>query len=92
MATALAIPQVHSKEITDSVWQEAAWLPCLLSVGIAVCGFTVGDLLSLEVGSVVDAGIPSESEASVEVSGVRVGCGKLAATGEHRAVRLSELV
>jgi flagellar motor switch/type III secretory pathway protein FliN len=48
--------------------------------------------LSLEVGSLVDAGVPADADVSVDVNGARVGCGKLAAAGDHRGVRLTELV
>ena len=92
MATALAIPQARPSEINDGAWQEAGWLPCRLAAEIAVLGFTVGDLLSLEAGSVVDTGVTVEADVSVQVNGVRVGCGKLDATGDRRAVRLTELV
>jgi flagellar motor switch/type III secretory pathway protein FliN len=92
MATALAVPQASNELNVDSAWQEAGWLPCRLAVEIGVRGFTVGDLLSLEVGSLVDAGIAAEADASVQVNGVRVGCGKLAGAGDRRGVRLTELV
>jgi len=92
MATALAVPQAPRQEIPDSAWQEAGWLPVRLGAEISVRGFTVGDLLSLEVGSLVDAGVAADADVSVDVNGARVGCGKLAAPGDHRGVRLTELV
>ena len=92
MATALAVPQARPQEITGGAWQEAGWLPCRLAAELAVSGFTVGDLLSLAVGTVVDAGIATEADVSVRVNGARVGCGKLDIVGEHRGVRVTELV
>ncbi len=92
MATALAVPQSRPGEITEKAWQEAGWLPCRLAAEIAVRGFTVGDLLSLSIGSVVDSGIATESDVSVQVHGVRVGCGKLDVAGNRLGVRLTELV
>jgi flagellar motor switch/type III secretory pathway protein FliN len=92
MATALAVPQIRPQEITENAWQEAGWLPCRLAAEIAVRRFTVGDLLSLEIGSLVDCGAAAESDVSVHVSGVRAGCGKLDIAGDHRALRLTEII
>ncbi len=60
-------------EITESAWQEAGWLPCRVAADLAVRAFTLGDLLSLEAGSLVDTGISTEADISVRVNGVRVG-------------------
>ncbi len=54
-----------------------AGCPAALAAEIAVRGFTVGDLLSLEVGSLVDTGVSTEADVAVRVNGARVGCGKL---------------
>jgi flagellar motor switch/type III secretory pathway protein FliN len=91
MATALAAPKPMPTDISESKWQEASWLACRLRAEIAVRGFIVGDLLSLEVGSVVDTGVPSDAEVSLRVNGARIGSGKLDATEEHFGVRVTEL-
>ena len=92
MATALAVPQARAPEITEGAWQEAGWLPCRLAAETPVQGFTVGDLLNLEIGALVDSGIATDSDVSVHVNGVRVGSGKLDIAGERRGIRLTELV
>jgi flagellar motor switch/type III secretory pathway protein FliN len=92
MAAALAVPPVPPAPVAaDRAWQEAAELPCRLAAEITVRGFTVGDLLSLEAGSLVDTGIAAEADVTVRVNGARVGCGKLASAGNRRGVRLTEL-
>jgi len=91
MATALAVPPAPPAPLADRMWQEAAELPCRLAAEITVRGFTVGDLLSLEAGSLVDTGIATEADVTVRVNGARVGCGKLANAGDRRGVRLTEL-
>ena len=41
MATKLALPQDIPPSVSDEVWEEAGWLPCLLSVDLAIRRFTV---------------------------------------------------
>lgn len=79
-------------ELSESAWREAGWLPCRVAAELAVRAFTLGDLLSLEPGSLVDTGVSTEADVAVRVNGVRVGGGKLAAAGERRGVRLTELL
>jgi flagellar motor switch/type III secretory pathway protein FliN len=92
MATASAVPQLISAEVTDGAWQQAGWLPCRLKAEICVRGFTVGDLLSIEVGSLIDAGMAIDSDVAVSVNGARIGCAKLDFLGEHLGVRVTELL
>ena len=92
MAAALALPQTPPEQIAADIWQEAGWLPCRLHAEIAVSGFTVGDLLTLEAGSIVDSRISTEADVSVNVNGAHVGSGKLDLAGTRLAVRLTELV
>lgn len=92
MAAALAVPQLPPAEMSEDVWHEARWLPCRLRAEIRVDGFTMGDLMRIEVGSVVDSGMAVETDVDVSVNGAYVGCGKLDLAGEKLAVRLTELV
>jgi len=92
MATALAVTPARPHEIAETAWQEAGWLPGRLAADIPVRGFTLGDLLSLEVGAVVDAGISTQADLSVWVNGARIGCGKLDSSGTQRGLRLTELL
>jgi flagellar motor switch/type III secretory pathway protein FliN len=92
MATALAVPQLPPAEISDDAWREARWLPCQLRAEAHVEAFTMGDLMRVEVGSIVDSGIPLETDVAVTVNGACVGYGKLDLVGEKLAIRLTELV
>ena len=91
MATALAISQDHGLLSVDA-WQEVAWLPCQLQIELSIIGFTVGDLLMIEVGSIVDSHVSAQSDVSVKVNGARIGCGKLDLAGSHLGIRITELV
>jgi flagellar motor switch/type III secretory pathway protein FliN len=92
MAAAPALPEAPPEEISPNAWQEAAWLPCWVRAEIAVKGFTVSDLLTIEVGSIVDSGISTEENVTLNVNGASVGCGKLDLVANHLAVRVTELV
>jgi flagellar motor switch/type III secretory pathway protein FliN len=92
MATALAVPPPKTAQIPDSAWQQAGWLPCRLQAEIAVRGFTVGDLLSIEVGALLEAGVAVDADVSLRVNGARIGCAQLDLLGERLAVRVTELL
>jgi flagellar motor switch/type III secretory pathway protein FliN len=91
MATALAIPQPKPGDISEAAWQQAAFLPCRLHAEIAVRGFTLGDLLSIEPGSLVNSGVSVEADVSLAVNQAPIGCAKLDLVGEQLAVRVTEL-
>jgi len=91
MATALALPKTQEPGIPEAAWREAGWLPCRLTSEIAVAAFTVGDLMSLEVGSVVTTRTPTSADVLVRVNGELVGRAELDAIGERFAVRITEL-
>ncbi len=94
MATALALSPAHGRpaEISADAWQQARWLPCQLRAEIPVHGFTVGDLLRLEVGSILNSRLPIEADVSIRVNGAHLGCAKLDPIGSRLAVCLTELV
>ena len=89
---AVATVQVPANGVSANAWEQAGWLPCQLRAEVSLAAFTVGDLLRLEAGSIVDSGVGVEADLLVSVNGARVGCGKLDPVGERLAVRLTELV
>ncbi len=91
MATVLALPKAQEPGISEAAWREASWLPCRLTSEIAVAGFTVGDLMSLETGSVVVTRTPTSSDVLVRVNGELIGRAELDTVGNRLAVRMTEL-
>ncbi|HXX44759.1 MAG TPA: FliM/FliN family flagellar motor C-terminal domain-containing protein [Candidatus Acidoferrales bacterium] len=91
MATVLALPKAQEPGLSEAGWREASWLPCRLTSEIAVAGFTVGDLMSIETGSVVVTRTPTSSDVLVRVNGELIGRAELDAVGDHFAVRITEL-
>lgn len=92
MAAAIAVPRLLPADISGDAWREARWLPCRLRAEIELDAFTMADLMRMEVGSVVDSGIPLETDITVTVNGASVGYGKLDLAGEKLAARITELV
>lgn len=91
MATALAIPKREEPAISEAAWREVEWLPCQLSAEISVPRFTMGDLMNIEVNSVVATRLAISSEVLIRVNGEFVARGELDAVGDRLAVRLTEL-
>lgn len=91
MATVLALPKHEEPGIPEAAWREAIWLPCRVIAEIPVLAFTVGDLMSLEVNSVVSTRTPTSANVVVRVNGELVGRAELDAVGDRLVVRLTEL-
>jgi flagellar motor switch/type III secretory pathway protein FliN len=67
------------------------WLPCTLALDLPVVKFTVGDLLSLTNGSIVETAYHQSSDLPLRVNGQLVGWTEFEVVGERLAVRLTDL-
>jgi flagellar motor switch/type III secretory pathway protein FliN len=67
------------------------WLPCTLALDLPVVKFTVGDLLSLANGSIVETSYHQSSDLPLRVNGQLVGWTEFEVVGERLAVRLTDL-
>jgi flagellar motor switch/type III secretory pathway protein FliN len=67
------------------------WLPCTLALDLPVTNFTVGDLLSLTSGSIVETAYHQSSDLPLRVNGQLVGWTEFEVVGERLAVRLTDL-
>lgn len=67
------------------------WLPCTLALDIPVVHFTVGHLLSLAVGSIVETAYHQSSDLPLRVNGQLVGWTEFEVVGDQLAVRLTDL-
>ena len=89
MSSIVAVPTPEESRISDAAWEEAGWLPCRVTVELAVQGFTVGDLLSLGVGCVVATKTPSSAELMICVNGQLLGTAEVDVVGDRYAARLT---
>jgi len=67
------------------------WLPCKLSLEVAVSRFTVGDLLRLSKGSIVETACPYTSDVPLRANGLLIGWTEFEVIGNRLAVRITEL-
>jgi flagellar motor switch/type III secretory pathway protein FliN len=72
-------------------WEKVSWLPCAITAELPLLSFTVGDLLRLESGQVLQTGCHRGSEIPVRVNGQLIGCAELESVGEHIAMRITAL-
>jgi flagellar motor switch/type III secretory pathway protein FliN len=76
---------------SPSRWAVASLLPCTLSVDVVAPGFTIGDLLDLEVGSIINTHHASGNPVPVWANEVRIGWAEFDVIGKHVAVRITEV-
>jgi len=95
MATArVSTPQIEtsSEDSAKSVFTTCHWLLCDTAVEIAVPHFTVGDLLKLASGTVIQTVTPAKSELPIRIKGIQAGSGQLEVVGDRLAIRITELI
>jgi flagellar motor switch/type III secretory pathway protein FliN len=89
---------IQNESLADrSDSQEAAWahvrgLPCRLSVDVPVPRFTVGKLLDLAPGAILDTYYEEGSHVPVLVNGEMIGWAEFDVVDEALAIRLTELI
>jgi len=71
--------------------EQFAWLPCQLSLEVAVSRFTVGDLLRLNKGSIVETACAYTSDVPLRANGLLIGWTEFEVIGNRLAVRITEL-
>lgn len=64
-------------------------LPCTLTLEVPVVSFTVGAMLALEVGSIVETASQQNEDLPLSVNGQLVGMVEIEVVGENLAVRLA---
>jgi flagellar motor switch/type III secretory pathway protein FliN len=87
----LQSPRFVDKQMEQDPSELLPWLPCTLVLEIPVVGFTVGDLLALTNGSIVETAYHQSSDLPLRVNGQLVGWTEFEVVGERLAVRLTDL-
>ena len=67
------------------------WLPCQLSLEAQVVKFTVGDLLRLSKGSIVETDCPATRDVPLRANGLLIAWTEFEVIGNRLAVRMTEL-
>jgi flagellar motor switch/type III secretory pathway protein FliN len=68
------------------------WLPFTLSVEIPVVRFTIGDLLALKAGSIVETGCHPTCDLPLRANGLLIGWAEFEVVGDCLAVRITEQI
>ena len=66
------------------------WLPCTLTLELPVVRFTIGDLLGLKKGSIVETACHHTSDIPLRVNQLLVGWTEFEVVGDKLAVRITE--
>lgn len=66
------------------------WLPCTLTLELPVVRFTIGDLLSLQKGSIVETACHHTSDVPLRVNQMLIGWTEFELVGDRLAVRITE--
>jgi flagellar motor switch/type III secretory pathway protein FliN len=77
---------VSEKELLDRM----PWLPCTLSVDVPIVRFTIGDLLSLAKGSIVQTACHQTSDVPLRINQLLVGWTEFEVIGDRLAVRITD--
>jgi flagellar motor switch/type III secretory pathway protein FliN len=68
------------------------WLPCTLALEVSVVGFTVGSLLKLAEGSLVQTTCHQSTDIPLHVNGILMAWTEFEVVGERLAARITDLV
>jgi flagellar motor switch/type III secretory pathway protein FliN len=66
------------------------WLPFTLSVEVPVVRFTIGDLLELIKGSIVETACHHTSDVPLRANQLLIGWTEFEVVGDHLAVRITD--
>jgi flagellar motor switch/type III secretory pathway protein FliN len=78
------------REIETDRLDRMPWLPCTLSVDVPVVKFTIGDLLRLAVGSIVETACHQTSDVPLRVNHLLIGWTEFEVIGDRLAVRITD--
>ena len=91
MAASLALSKEISVPVPEERWEEAQWLPCVLSLDLPVHSFTVRELLCLEPGVVLETKSANGADVPVVVNSQRIGWAEFEVVGRRLGIRVTEL-
>lgn len=91
MAAFSTTPAATAITWAEELWEEAAWLPSVVSVDLPLKRFTVRDLLRLEAGAVFDTDIANGADVPVLVNGQLIAWAEFEIVGRSLGVRMTEL-
>ncbi len=86
LAESAATSGSSGEDMLDSM----PWLPCTLSLEVPVVRFTIGDLLALKEGSIVETACHHTSDVPLRVNQLLIGWTEFDVIDDRLAVRITE--
>ena len=83
-------PEPASTPKEGDLLDSMPWLPCTLTLDVPVVRFTIGDLLGLKPGSVVETACHHTSDVPLRVNAVLIGWTEFDVIGDRLAVRITD--
>jgi flagellar motor switch/type III secretory pathway protein FliN len=68
------------------------WLPCSLALEVPVVNFTVGSLLRLTPGALVETECHQSADIPLQVNGIQMAWTEFEVVGDRLAARITDLV
>ncbi len=68
------------------------WLPCSLALEVPVVNFTVGALLRLVPGALVETSCHQSADIPLQVNGIQMAWTEFEVVGDRLAARITDLV
>jgi len=88
----ILIPKVKPDVVSEmGKWSEAMWLPCELTVELPIPKFTVGDVLRLDVQSLINARWNQNADVPIRINGHLIAWAEFEVVGDRLAVRVTRL-
>jgi len=84
--TAIVVSTPAAADLLDTM----PWLPCTLSLELPVVRFTIGDLLKLTKGSIVQTASHHTSDLPLRVNQLLIGWTEFEVVGDRLAVRITD--
>jgi len=89
--TSIAVPiQPAPVQPGQDLVDTMPWLPCTLSVELPVVRFTIGALLKLSPGSIVQTASSHTSDVPLRVNQLLIGWTEFDVVGDRLAVRITD--
>jgi len=68
------------------------WLPCTLALEVPIVKFTVGTLLAMKVGTLIESAWHQSTDIPLRVNGLLMAWTEFEVVGERLAARITDLV
>lgn len=88
----ILIPKLKSDLVGEmGKWSEAMWLPCDLTVDLSIPKFTVGDILRLDLQSLINTKWNQNADVPIRINGHLIAWAEFEVVGDRLAVRVTRL-